>query len=47
MAENTMPDLRNYFNTPEKPCTMAEFRDFWASLSDADKAEFKAADLSK
>lgn len=47
MPDNTMPMLREYFNDPEKPCTMAEFRDFWASLSDEDKAEFKAADLSK
>lgn len=47
MAENSMTDLRNYFNVPEKPCSMAEFSEFWKSLSEEDKAEYKAADLSK
>lgn len=47
MTENSMTELRNFFNVAEKPCSMAEFSEFWKSLSDEEKAEFKAADLSK
>lgn len=45
MAENDIKVLRNYFSTPEKPCSLAEFKEFWASLNDEEKAEFKAAEL--
>lgn len=47
MAENSMTDLRAYFSTPDKPCPMAEFSEFYKSLTDEEKAEFKAADLTK
>lgn len=47
MSENNMQDIRAYLSTPEKPVSMSEFKEFWVSLSDSEKNEYKAADLSK
>ena len=45
MAENKISDLKRYLSTDENPVSMQEMTEFWNSLTDAEKAEFKAADL--
>lgn len=45
-GKNSLTDLREFLHTEANPLSMAEFRDFWASLSDEEKEEFKNADLS-
>lgn len=45
MAENSMKDLKEFFNVEGKPVTLTEMKEFWESLSDEEKAEFKNADL--
>ena len=47
MPENDMKEIRAFLSTPEKPVSMTEFSEFWKSLTDAEKTEFKNADLSK
>lgn len=42
---NSITDLKKYLGTPERPVTMEEFKDFWAACSEAEKEEFKAAEL--
>jgi hypothetical protein len=34
------------FSGPSPECTLKDFREFWASCSEAEKAEFRAAKLS-
>lgn len=46
MAENTMKDLKEFFNSPEKPVSLSEIKEFWESLSDEEKVYYKNADLS-
>lgn len=41
MADASIQDVRKYLDTPEKPLEMAEFKDFWASLTNDEKAEYK------
>lgn len=41
MAEANIQDVRKFFSTEEKPVSMTEFKAFWESLSDAEKAEVK------
>jgi hypothetical protein len=45
MAENSLSDLMKFFGHPTE-INSAEFRAFWETLTDAEKAEFKQADLS-
>lgn len=45
MAENSIKDIKDFLGVPGKLVEGVEMRDFWASLTDAEKAEFKAADL--
>lgn len=42
MAENSIQDLRNFFGVDA-----SEMREFWQSLTDEEKAYYKAADLSQ
>jgi hypothetical protein len=42
MAENSLNDLIKYLDV-----TTAQFRHFWDSLTEAEKAEFKATELPK
>lgn len=44
--ENNVRDLMEFFSTEEKPCKSGEFMEFWKSLTDEEKVEFKTADLS-
>lgn len=45
-AKNGPKEMMAYFGSPERPVTMAEFREFWGSLSEEEKDEFRYADLS-
>jgi hypothetical protein len=45
-GENSMADLRRYFATPEQQMPMDEFVEFWKSLTDAEKQEFRTAKLA-
>jgi hypothetical protein len=42
---NTLKDLMEFFGTPERPVSSAEFSVFWKSCSEELKAEFKNAEL--
>ena len=44
--ENSIADIRKFFTEGAKPLSPNEFVDFWKSLSNEDKDEFKKADLS-
>jgi hypothetical protein len=46
MNKNDMVQIRQFFAKDAKPVPMAEFSEFWKSLSDSEKEEFKNADLS-
>ena len=45
MAENKISDLKRYLSTDENPVSMQEMTEFWNSLTEDEKAEFKAVDL--
>lgn len=47
MAENKISDLKRYLGTPENPVSMEEMQEFWGSLTEDEKAEFKATELDK
>jgi hypothetical protein len=44
-TENTPKDLMKFLSNDERPVSVPEFREFWQSLTDAEKAEFKNAKL--
>lgn len=44
--EMTLTDLKRLLGTPEKPVKSREMMDFWTSLSESEKEEFKHADLT-
>lgn len=47
MAENTMKDLKDFFNRDtNRAVSLSEIKEFWESLTDEEKAEYKAADLT-
>lgn len=33
--------LKKFFSTEENPCLNAEFTEFWETLTDAEKADYK------
>lgn len=45
-GENTIGEIRRFFETNAKPLGSNEFIVFWKSLSEEEKLEFKKADLS-
>lgn len=45
--ENTISDIRAYFMSSGPALKENEFKDFWTSLTEDEKNEFKKADLSK
>jgi hypothetical protein len=45
-GENSISAIRKFFEDDAPPLKSNEFVEFWKSLSDADKDEFKKADLS-
>jgi hypothetical protein len=47
IGENSITAIREYFTRDAEPLKEHEFVDFWKSLSEAEKDEFRRADLSK
>ena len=45
--ENSISDIRKFFEGGVAPLQPSEFTEFWKSLSDEDKTEFKHANLTK
>ena len=45
MAANTIKELKDFFSTPEKPCSAAEFMEFWKPMTDEEREYYKNADL--
>ena len=44
--ENTIPEIRDFFDeTPGMPLKPMEFIEFWRSLSDKERSEFRKANL--
>ena len=41
MAENKIGDLKKFLSTPDRPVSMEEMQEFWNSLTDEEKADFK------
>lgn len=46
-TENKISDLKKFLSTPDNPVTTAEMSEFWTSLTDEEKAEFKKTPLPK
>lgn len=44
---NSLADLKRFLSTPENPVTSQEMSQFWMSLTDEEKAEFKKTQLPK
>lgn len=44
-GENSIVSIKKYLSTPERPVGMDEFKEFWDSLSEEEKAEFKKTPL--
>ena len=42
---NSIVDIKKYLATPEKPVTNAEFTNFWNSLTEEEKQEYKKTEL--
>jgi hypothetical protein len=46
--ENSMRDIMNFLGSdPQHPLKDGEFGEFWRSLTDEEKDEFRRADLGK
>lgn len=46
--ENTMTEIRDYFaSDPDHPLKPDEFKTFWLSLTDKERAEYRKADITK
>lgn len=45
--ENDVKDIMKYMGTEERPVGTKEMMEFWKSLTNEEKAEFKKADLTK
>lgn len=45
--QNTLTDIRRFFDeTEDKPLKEGEFREFWQSLSEEEKDEFRKTKLT-
>jgi hypothetical protein len=42
---NSMSEIKQFLSTPEKPVQGKELIDFWNSLSDAEKEEYRTAEM--
>lgn len=45
LGENSITQIREFFTTGDNPLKEGEFKEFWMSLTDAEKDEFRKADL--
>lgn len=43
--ENSMMAIKEYLNTSEQPLSTAEFAEFWKSLSEEEREEYKRTEL--
>jgi hypothetical protein len=43
--ENSVSDLKKYLGTPERPVSLLEMNEFWQSLTEEEKEEFKRTPL--
>lgn len=47
MTENKITEIQAFLNDPDHPFKQGEFKEFWQSLTDAEKDEFRKSDLKK
>lgn len=45
--KNSIVDIKKYLGTPERPVSMQEMNEFWGSLTDEEKKEFRSTPLPK
>jgi hypothetical protein len=45
--QNSITAIKEFFDTEDMPLKPDEFREFWMSLSDEEKHEYRTAELSK
>ena len=45
MPENSMLDIKRYLDDEKKPLTTDEFTEFWTSLSNEEKEQYKKMEL--
>lgn len=45
MSWNTIAQIRKYLNTDGEPCSTREFMEFWESLTEEEKDEFRKTKL--
>lgn len=43
--ENSISNIRAFLTDPQNPFKQGEFAEFWKSLTDEEKTEFKTAEL--
>lgn len=43
--KSSMVKIKQYLSVPGQPVSLVEFKEFWDSLSDEEKEEFKATKL--
>jgi hypothetical protein len=43
--ENSLTALKKFFSTEDRPVSNLEFTEFWKSLSEEEKDEFRKAEL--
>lgn len=44
-SKNSIVDLKKYLGTKERPVDHSEMNEFWKSLTEEEKEEFKNAEL--
>lgn len=44
---NSLVEIMHFLSTPDRPVKSGEFQEFWKTLTDEEKDEFKRADLQK
>lgn len=43
--QNKLKDIREFFGTPERPVDASELVEFWESLTNEEKDEFRRSEL--
>lgn len=44
---NSLLEIKQFFEVPDRPVVMTEFKEFWDSCTDEEKQEFREAELLK
>jgi len=47
MPDNTISQIKAFFDSDEKPVKTAELMEFWKSLTDEEKEYYKTVDLRR